>query len=344
MTTSQAEYFVDSGDFLVLPIWVGVGYEGRPLAHPHIRVPVSADFWQAWHVFPGESAPQIELALRTMMPFLMQLAVMGQRLVEAQEKLSPEDIVTEVDIGLEGLFRMWITRHFPEDRIIGEEGFYGQPNEPPLLAPAVVWIIDPIDGTSNYAAGDTAVVIQLCRLRHGLPELAVMGFPFYERLETAAVGGPVWPVVSGRPEVSSTFCVATEYREDRIQEGVDFAQVCHQFGGKPYRVKSIGVNVYSLGAHLDFVFYKPRIKIWDIYPPLALLRLRQAAVQMQICVSCVEASRSQWVDPFSSVAYASFAPALAHEGRIGHVVLTSQMQKNTITAAIKERLLCMSLF
>jgi histidinol-phosphatase len=54
--------------------------------------------------------------------------------------------VTQADLAIEDLFREEVARVFPEDAVTGEEGG---------LAPGGnrVWIIDPIDGTKNFAAG-----------------------------------------------------------------------------------------------------------------------------------------------------------------------------------------------
>ncbi len=338
--------FLESGLVLSLPVWDESRYQVRPMAHPTIHVPVTPDFWHAWHAEPGHTAPQIEHALRVMMPFLMRLAVVGQSLATFQTKLSPADIVTEVDLGLEGLFRMWISRHFPEDQIIGEEGGYTQTAVSDGISAPSVWIIDPIDGTSNYAAGSADVVIQLCRLKAGIPDVAVMGFPFYACLETASVGGPTWEISRDwQPAIPPEFRIATEYREDRNQEALMFLDICHLFGGQAYRLKSIGVTLYCLSGQDHFVFYKPRIKIWDIYPPLALFRLRNLDIQMQLGISVPATEGTVWVDPFSPQAYVRLWKALSQEGRIGHILVTSNEGKeNGVTLALKEKLSCISLF
>ena len=54
--------------------------------------------------------------------------------------------VTEADLAVEAMIRDELARRFPEDAIRGEErGIAGASDR--------MWIIDPIDGTRNYAAG-----------------------------------------------------------------------------------------------------------------------------------------------------------------------------------------------
>jgi fructose-1,6-bisphosphatase/inositol monophosphatase family enzyme len=336
--------FLESGDFLALPVWPEGTYLGTPMSHPEIVVPVSDAFWTAWHAYPGDTAPQIEMAIRTLVLVFMRLAVIGQGVAVSHVKSSPDDIVTEVDTGLEGLFRMWLSRHFPEDRIVGEEGSYvGMAMSPS----STVWIIDPIDGTSNYAAGSPDVVIQVCRLKDGIPDVAVMGFPFYDLIETGSRGGVILPnqLWSGPMPETQQLCMATEYRDDRIEESQVFLALSRDFDAMAYRIKSIGVNVYSLSMHDAFVFYKPRIKVWDIYPPLALLYLRHVPISSVLYVSDGAAKGGDWIDPFSDRAYAHLWASLARDGRIGHiVVMPIGFEKKEQAVVLKERLSCMSLF
>lgn len=57
------------------------------------------------------------------------------------------DYVTEVDTGIETYLRSEIKKHFPDDGLHGEE--YGIEEG----TSGFVWIIDPLDGTNNFARG-----------------------------------------------------------------------------------------------------------------------------------------------------------------------------------------------
>ncbi|MHA6602746.1 inositol monophosphatase family protein [Aerococcus urinae] len=63
-----------------------------------------------------------------------------------QTKSNPKDLVTNLDQSTEKFIRSQIKAHFPQDKILGEEGGQGQIDS--LEGP--VWIIDPIDGTTNF--------------------------------------------------------------------------------------------------------------------------------------------------------------------------------------------------
>ncbi|NVO25294.1 inositol monophosphatase [Donghicola sp. B5-SW-15] len=68
----------------------------------------------------------------------------------------PQDFLTETDLAVEDLIRQEIAHTFPEDAILGEEGG-GIPGR-------ATWVIDPVDGTANFARGvpHFCVIIAFC--------------------------------------------------------------------------------------------------------------------------------------------------------------------------------------
>lgn len=79
-------------------------------------------------------------------------------------KSSPTDPVTVVDTETEQLIREELGRLRPEDHILGEEGGGD------LAAAgddAVVWVVDPIDGTVNFLYGIPAYAVSVAALRGG---------------------------------------------------------------------------------------------------------------------------------------------------------------------------------
>jgi len=67
----------------------------------------------------------------------------------------PSDYVTEIDKKCEDLIMQTILRHFPDHRIIAEETANS------MLSEAPTWIIDPIDGTTNFIHGFPFVAISI---------------------------------------------------------------------------------------------------------------------------------------------------------------------------------------
>ncbi|MCI3272368.1 inositol monophosphatase family protein [Streptomyces cylindrosporus] len=112
---------------------------------------------------------------------------------EVREKATPADIVTDTDEAVESYVREVLRREFPEYGIEGEE--YGV-HEGAAGAPH--WVIDPVDGTTNYAHG-----IGWCSFSLGLatpegkPLLGVVADPWRGEIFSAVKGGGAH--LNGRP-------------------------------------------------------------------------------------------------------------------------------------------------
>lgn len=64
-----------------------------------------------------------------------------------------DDVVTIADTEAELILAEGLARLLPEAAIVGEEAVHADPALAERLGDALCWIIDPIDGTNNYAAG-----------------------------------------------------------------------------------------------------------------------------------------------------------------------------------------------
>jgi myo-inositol-1(or 4)-monophosphatase len=107
---------------------------------------------------------------------------------QIDSKSSAVDLVSIADREAEALLREYLARAMPSAGFIGEE------SAPP--APGTfetTWVVDPLDGTSNYLAGLPiwAVSIALCD-HHLLPQLGVVHAPLLGRTWTTVRGGGAW--------------------------------------------------------------------------------------------------------------------------------------------------------
>lgn len=82
--------------------------------------------------------------------------------------------VTDVDRRVDDLFRARIAGAFPDHRILSEEG---QP--PESYEQGVCWIVDPLDGTANFANGLPHVAVSAAISVDGVVRAAVVEAPFY---------------------------------------------------------------------------------------------------------------------------------------------------------------------
>lgn len=101
----------------------------------------------------------------------------------------PEDIVTIVDRRVEARVTAALREIDPEARVVGEEAVHQDPDLlRHLSADEPVWLLDPIDGTKNFARGLDGFGIMLARLRHGLAQAAWVFLPARRQMFVAEAG------------------------------------------------------------------------------------------------------------------------------------------------------------
>lgn len=77
-----------------------------------------------------------------------------QRLTASQiEAKAADDVVTVADGASEAILAEGLARLLPEAAIVGEEAAHADPALMDRLGDALCWIIDPLDGTNNFAKG-----------------------------------------------------------------------------------------------------------------------------------------------------------------------------------------------
>src|SRR5262245_38268268 len=102
------------------------------------------------------------------------------------------DLVTEVDVAVERMFRTLIGNRFPDHHVLAEE-LGGSASVPQ----GACWVFDPIDGTTNYAHGIPIFCASLALEVDGVPEVAAVFDPNRQELFTAERGRGAW--LNGRP-------------------------------------------------------------------------------------------------------------------------------------------------
>src|SRR5208283_4013527 len=103
------------------------------------------------------------------------------------------DFATDVDLAIE---RQVVAALVAATGIgVHGEEFGGQDVDSPW-----VWVLDPVDGTFNYAAGSPMAGILLGLLHHGDPVAGLTWLPFIDQRYTAVVGGPL--MKNGVPQPS----------------------------------------------------------------------------------------------------------------------------------------------
>lgn len=92
-------------------------------------------------------------------------------------------VVTQADLAADELLRSRIAQAYPDDGILSEEAGTVYPGNK-----SAVWIIDPLDGTTNFSLGLHYWGISIARLVDGVPDFGVLYFPLLDELFTASKG------------------------------------------------------------------------------------------------------------------------------------------------------------
>lgn len=125
-----------------------------------------------------ETAAEAAEYLRSQLPAVTG----GGLLAGAAAKSSPTDLVTEVDRTSEALIVASLLRARPDDGIRGEEG------SDRAGSSGVTWVIDPLDGTTNYLYGIPVFSVSIAASMGGRHVAGVVHNPLSGEIFAAAEG------------------------------------------------------------------------------------------------------------------------------------------------------------
>ncbi len=115
-------------------------------------------------------------------------------------KTGPADLVTAADTGAEAMIRRGIQRLFPSAVVLGEEGATDDPELRRRAAGAeLAFIVDPVDGTWNFAHGLPLFGVIVAATRFGRPIFGMLYDPITDDWIVASEDGPALQSELARP-------------------------------------------------------------------------------------------------------------------------------------------------
>jgi len=128
-----------------------------------------------------------EVAATVVLPRFRHLSA-----ADVQEKV-PGDLVTIADQEAEVALTAGLTRLLPGSTVVGEESVAADPTVlSGVGADGAVWIVDPVDGTNNFAAGKTPFAVMVALLRDGEPAAAWILDVVEDKMTVAEAGSGAW--------------------------------------------------------------------------------------------------------------------------------------------------------
>jgi myo-inositol-1(or 4)-monophosphatase len=179
------------------------------------------------------------------------------------------DLVTESDLASERLIIDRIKSHYPRHAILAEESGASQPGDREEDRDWL-WIIDPLDGTTNYAHGYPCFCVSIGLQHKGRLELGVVYDPMRdevfsaERGQGAALNGRRIRVSATPALASALLCTGFPYD---VRERSEFARHFANFIMSAQGVRRDGAAAldlaYVAAGRFDG-FWEEGLKPWDV--------------------------------------------------------------------------------
>ena len=192
--------------------------------------------------------------------------------IDVQIKTEAIDLVTAADLAAEQFIKAEISRKMPSALFVGEESVAADPQLLGALADAeLAVVVDPIDGTANYAAGLPLFAVMAAVVVGGETIAGIIYDPMGDDWMLAEQGGGTWlrrPDGSGRrlrvapplplPEMVGTASIAFVPPGKKVEILQNFAKVRlvshYRVAGHEYRT--------FVSGHSQFVSYN-KLMPWD---------------------------------------------------------------------------------
>jgi myo-inositol-1(or 4)-monophosphatase len=187
------------------------------------------------------------------------------------ESKGVQNFVSEADRLCEQTISGAIAAAFPNDSIIGEEhGVLDRGKE-------ALWVIDPIDGTTNFLRGLPLWCVSIAVISDNEPVAGIIYNPVMGELHSARRGGGAW--LNGTPiKVSSVTSLeqariglAFSYRRN-LEQHVRVVSACFEANCEFTRLGSSALGMaYSADGRLDG-FWASHAFAWDVAAGIIIMR------------------------------------------------------------------------
>lgn len=187
----------------------------------------------------------------------------------------PQDYLTETDAASEMHIRAVIADHFPDDHFYGEEGGG--------VIGDRIWVVDPVDGTANFARGIPHFCISIAYVEGGQTQFGAIYNPALDELYFAESGKG--STLNGRPiAVAGT----TRFDATSVEMGWSNRVPNETYLGVMEKLLALGANVRRAGsgamalAHVadgrSDGYVELHMNAWDCLAGLLLVREAGGAV------------------------------------------------------------------
>lgn len=200
----------------------------------------------------------------------------------------PKDVVTEADLASQVAIFEYLRSRFPDHDLLGEEDLvaaHGSPSQSSAPGNSATprssqyrWIVDPLDGTANYARGLPLFAVSIALEQAGKIVVGTVYDPSLDECFTAAEGQGAY---RNGERLKTTSCqrlseamIAASFAPDVARgslEVVQFLEVLHACHSMR-RFGSAALNLCYLAAGRMDGYWSCSTKIWDVAAGILLVR------------------------------------------------------------------------
>lgn len=222
-----------------------------------------ADLWQ--------SAMDHAVAMARKAGEVVREALRDERKNAVMTKSSLVDLVTQTDQKVEQLIIQSVKEKFPTHKFIGEESVAA--GEACVLSESPTWIIDPIDGTTNFVHAFPFVAVSIGFSVNKEVEFGVVYSCLEDRMFTARRGRGAFcdgqPLQVSPQEDIKQAIIATEFGSNRDADVVDkiFTSLRRVLCIPVHGVRSAGtaaINMCLVALGCVEAYYEIGIHVWDV--------------------------------------------------------------------------------
>ena len=192
------------------------------------------------------------------------------------ELKGPQDWVTEADGAVERFLSEHLAAAFPADGFQGEEGGISRGG-------SLRWVVDPIDGTSNYARGANRFCVSVACMEGDTPLIGVIAAPALRETVSARLGSGAWlnGEVIRTSETRSVKQAIMEVGWSRRRPDADYLKICARVladGASLRHGGSGALGLADVAVGRQDGYAELHINLWDVAAGLAILREAGAKV------------------------------------------------------------------
>jgi myo-inositol-1(or 4)-monophosphatase len=190
-------------------------------------------------------------------------------------KKGPTDLVTQADVACQEAVRNVVLEAFPAHSLLGEEN---TPANAHQTRTEYRWVVDPIDGTTNYAHGVPHYCVSLALERNGELLVGAVYDPSLNECFTAEKGKGAW--LNGRAihvskvETMGDALAAVGFPYDLNPKSPDlllFLEVMYRCQAMR-RTGSAALNLCNVAAGRFDMFWSYSTHIWDVAAGILLIQ------------------------------------------------------------------------